>query len=97
MHYTKAVNLSSIYKYENTFKDIVNDIKKEKNDEGLKRWPYYGMMFKSYVILKNNFLFGTTYKSYRNECSNLKYKKEYLKITNNHGYDGCSTHHIMFI
>ena len=92
LHYTKAVNLSSIYKYENTFKDIVNDIKKEKNDEGLKRWPYYGMMFKSYVILKNNFLFGTTYKSYRNECSNLKYKKEYLKITNNHGYDGCSTH-----
>ena len=37
LHYTKAVNLSSIYKYENTFKDIVNDIKKEKNDEGLKK------------------------------------------------------------
>ncbi len=92
LHYTNFLNFTSIQKYENTFKNISNDIKKSENNLGLKRWPYYGMILKSYVITKNNYLFGTTYKSYRSECGKAEYNNEYSNLTGNISYNGCSTH-----
>ena len=95
MHSNEKINITAFNKYENTYKDIVNDLNKseqDKNSLGLKRWAYYGIYTKSIVIFKQNFLFGTSYKSFRIECDNNKYDKEYAAITNNLEYKGCSTH-----
>ncbi|MDC3074222.1 O-antigen ligase family protein, partial [Candidatus Pelagibacter sp.] len=69
-----------------------NDINASENEIGLKRWPYYGMAAKSYTIFKKNIMFGSTYKSYRNECRNKKYYLDYSLLTNGLNYDGCSNH-----
>ncbi len=95
MHSNGKINITAFNKYENTYKDIVNDLNKseqDKNSLGLKRWAYYGIYMKSIVIFKQNFLFGTSYKSFRIECDNKKYDKEYADITDNLEYTGCSTH-----
>lgn len=93
LHQGNIVKFSSISKYENTFKDIKNDItRKNNNNLGLKRWAYYGMTIKSYVIFKHNIISGTTYKSYRKECRNKKYDTEYARLTNKLEYNGCSNH-----
>ena len=92
----KTIKLSAIEKYKGTYKNLVNDLKNkennQKNDLGLKRWPYYGMYSKSLVIFKNNIFFGTAYKSFRNECGNERYNEDYSKLTDGLEYIGCSTH-----
>ena len=88
-------NLSAISKYKNTYKNIINDItnpEKNENHVGLKRWAYFGLYSKSLVILNNNKFFGTTYKSFRNECKKEKYDADYAKITGGLEFNGCSTH-----
>ena len=92
---SQKINLVTIDKYKGTYKNIINDIKQKNENEnnlGLKRWAYYGLYSKSLVIFKNNKFFGTTYKSFRKECSKSKYDKDYSNITNGLEYVGCSTH-----
>ena len=88
------IKISAIEKYKSTYKNIITDIEKKEieNDLGLKRWAYYGLFSKSLVIFKNNIFFGTTYKSFRNECGNNKYNEDYLNFTDGLEYIGCSTH-----
>ena len=91
----QIINLVAIDKYKGTYKNIIKDIKQKKENEnnlGLKRWAYYGLYSKSIVIFKNNKFFGTTYKSFRNECGKSKYDKDYSSITDGLEYIGCSTH-----
>jgi len=85
------IKITAVEKYKGTYKDIVNDIKKE-NNLGLKRWGYYGLFSKSLVIFKNNIFFGTTYRSFRKECSNKKYDEDYSKLSGGLEYNGCSSH-----
>lgn len=89
-----SIKITAVEKYKGTYKDIVNDIKNKEteNDLGLKRWGHYGIFSKSLVIFQNNIFFGTTYKSFRKECSNKKYDEDYLKLTGGLEYNGCSTH-----
>ena len=61
MHSNGKINITAFNKYENTYKDIVNDLNKseqDKNSLGLKRWAYYGIYMKSIVIFKQNFCLG---------------------------------------
>ena len=92
----KTIKLTAIDKYKGTYKNLMDDLKNkennQKNDLGLKRWPYYGMYSKSLVIFKNNIFFGTAYKSFRNECGNERYNEDYSKLTDGLEYIGCSTH-----
>ena len=91
----KTINLSAIDKYKGTYENLIKDFKNtesNKNNLGLKRWAYYGLYSKSLVIFKNNIFFGTTYKSFRNECGKEKYNDDYFKLTDGLEYIGCSTH-----
>lgn len=95
LHSKNLIKFDAFTKYLNTFKDIKNDLVSERddgNDLGIKRWAYYGLINKSYVIFEKNPFFGTSYKTFRIECKNSKYDQRYSQITNNLEYDGCSTH-----
>lgn len=95
LHLKNYIKIDAFNKYQNTIKDIKNDLSNEKNEGnklGIKRWAYYGMFYKSYVILENNLFFGSSYKTYRIECKNSKYDERYYQLTNNLEYGGCSTH-----
>ena len=95
LHLKNYIKIDAFNKYQNTIKDIKNDLSNEKNEGnklGIKRWAYYGMFYKSYVILENNLFFGSSYKTYRIECKNTKYDERYYQLTNNLEYGGCSTH-----
>ena len=97
----KVFNLTAYEKYRNTFKDIRNDLTKKSQDDnnlGLKRWAYYGLYMKSYVIFKHNYIFGVSYKKFRSECDNKIYEEDYKKLTKNIEFNGCSTHpHNIFL
>ena len=90
----QLIKITSIEKYQSTYKNIVNDFEKKENENhlGLKRWAYYGLYAKSLVIFKNNIFFGISYKSFRQECANKKYDDDYSNLTNGLEYNGCSTH-----
>lgn len=94
MHSKQIIIISAFDKYKGTYTNITKDIEQNETNRnlGLKRWPYYGLYSKSFVIFKNNIFFGTTYKSYRNECGKLEYDEDYKNLTDGLDYNGCSTH-----
>jgi O-antigen ligase len=60
-------------------------------DFDLKKTHYYYHFNKAFVIFESNKIFGKGYKSFRSECSDIKYKDTLDK--NYPGYfNGCATH-----
>ena len=94
MHSKQIISISAFDKYKGTYINIKKDIEQNETNHnlGLKRWPYYGLYSKSFVIFKNNILFGTTYKTFRNECGKKEYDEDYKNLTDGLEYNGCSTH-----
>jgi len=55
LHLSNKLNLVSFQKYKNTYLNIKNDLNnRNEGGLGLKRWAYYGIYLKSYVIFKIN-------------------------------------------
>ena len=94
MHSKQIISISSFDKYKGTYINIIKDIEQNEANHnlGLKRWPYYGLYSKSFVIFKNNIFFGTSYKTFRNECRKTEYDEDYKNLTDGLDYNGCSTH-----
>jgi len=94
MHSKQIISISSFDKYKGTYINIIKDIEQNEANHnlGLKRWPYYGLYSKSFVIFKNNIFFGTSYKTFRNECGKTEYDEDYKNLTDGLDYNGCSTH-----
>ena len=94
MQSKQIINISAFNKYKGTYINITKDIEQNETNRnlGLKRWPYYGLYSKSFIIFKNNIFFGTSYKTYRNECSKTEYDEDYKNLTDGLDYNGCSTH-----
>jgi len=94
MHSKQLISIAAFDKYKGTYINIIKDIEQNETNRnlGLKRWPYYGLYSKSFVIFKNNIFFGTTYKTFRTECGKTEYDEDYKNLTDGLEYNGCSTH-----
>jgi O-antigen ligase len=72
-------------------KRYLNTLNEAKNFD-MKNSNYYYHFSKSILIFRANPIFGSGYKSFRNECSNPVYNDKYKKSLDERHFDGCTTH-----
>jgi len=93
--FSNISDYSPIQKYKRTILEISNDLNnsKDTSEFSFKRWNYFGMTVKSYLIFLSNPIFGTSYKTYSEECKNMKYDDDFYKITMlDRDNNGCEIH-----